>query len=357
MDFSLSAEQLQMQVELDRTLARVAPMDRVRAVSERAGQLLPDIWKEVRALGLPGLLIAADHGGLGLGILDAVVAAEQLGRHAVPTPFLGTAVMAPLAIARAGTRAQQEQYLPGLADGSTIAAVGILDDEGPAFAADGNYVSGRAAFVVDSAGADFFILADPAKRLFVVERNEPGVRVTTLDAIDRTRAICAVDLENVEAVSLPVRPADAIASMRAAARVVLAADTLGAAGTMLERAVAYAGQRRQFGRLIGSFQAVKHICADMAAELEPGRALLWYAAFAQDEELEDAELTTLHAKAYLADAGRMVARKSVEVHGGIGITDVLGLHFWFKRIGWNHQVFGSPERLRAEAARLEGLAA
>ena len=85
--------------------------------------------------------------------------------------------------------------------------------------------------------------------------------------------------------------------------------------------------------------------------------MLWYAAFAQDQQLEDAALTSLHAKAYLGDAGRMVARKSVEVHGGLGITDELGLHFWFKRVGWNHQMLGSPERLRHEAAQLQGLVA
>jgi alkylation response protein AidB-like acyl-CoA dehydrogenase len=126
---------------------------------------------------------------------------------------------------------------------------------------------------------------------------------------------------------------------------------------MLDAAVTYAGQRRQFGRPIGSFQAVKHICAEMAAELEPGRALVWYAAFAQDDRRDDASLAAAHAKAYLAEVGRMVARRAVEVHGGIGITEELGLHLWFKRIGWNYQVLGAPERLREEAARLQSLVA
>ena len=137
--------------------------------------------------------------------------------------------------------------------------------------------------------------------------------------------------------------------MRDAGRIVLAADTIGAAWRMIDDAVAYAGQRRQFGRLIGTFQAVKHLCADMAAELEPGRSLIWYAAYAQDQHRDDAALVTAHAKAYLSEAGRMVARKATEVHGGIGITDDLGLHFWFKRIGWNYQMLGAPERLREES--------
>jgi alkylation response protein AidB-like acyl-CoA dehydrogenase len=141
--------------------------------------------------------------------------------------------------------------------------------------------------------------------------------------------------------------------MRDAGRVALAADTLGAASHMLEKAVEYAGIRKQFGRAIGSFQAVKHMCAEMAAELEPARSLIWYSAYAQDEARADSVLATAHAKAYVSDAGRLVARKSVETHGGVGVTDDLGLHFWFKRIGWNHQLLGSPERLRSEAAALQ----
>jgi alkylation response protein AidB-like acyl-CoA dehydrogenase len=97
------------------------------------------------------------------------------------------------------------------------------------------------------------------------------------------------------------------------------------------------------------------MCAEMAAELEPGRALVWYAGYAVDQRLPDATLACLHAKSYLADAARLVARTSTEVHGGMGITDELGLHFWLKRIGWSYQVFGSPERLREEAAAAQGL--
>src|SRR5262249_44772679 len=131
----------------------------------------------------------------------------------------------------------------------------------------------------------------------------------------------------------------------------------GAGGRMIGMATAYAKQRKQFGRAIGSFQAVKHMCAEMAAELEPGRALMWYAAHAQDHLPEEGSLMAAHAKAYLTEIGRFVARTAVEVHGGIGITDLLGLHYWFKRMGVNRQLLGAPERLREEAARLQGLAA
>ena len=135
---------------------------------------------------------------------------------------------------------------------------------------------------------------------------------------------------------------------------VLAADTLGAAQRMLDRAVSYAREREQFGRPIGSFQAVKHMCAEMAAALEPCRALVWYAAYAQDARLDDARLAACHAKAHLGEVGREVSRTATEVHGGMGFTDELGLHHWFKRISANRQLLGGPERCRREAAALQG---
>src|SRR3546814_14578733 len=114
----------------------------------------------------------------------------------------------------------------------------------------------------------------------------------------------------------------------------------------------YAGQREQFGRLIGSFQAVKHMCAEMAARHEPCRSLVWYAAHAFDAVPNEASLVACHAKSHTAEVHRFVARTSTEVHGGMGFTDLLGLHYWFKRIGFDRQVLGGPEAVRAEAAAL-----
>jgi alkylation response protein AidB-like acyl-CoA dehydrogenase len=118
--------------------------------------------------------------------------------------------------------------------------------------------------------------------------------------------------------------------------------------------VAYALERKQFNRVIGSFQAIKHLCAEMAANIEPARALVWHAAHAIDEDMEDADVMVCLAKSLLADVGTFVARTSTEVHGGMGFTDLVGLHYWFKRIGANRQLLGSPERVREEAARLQG---
>ena len=139
-----------------------------------------------------------------------------------------------------------------------------------------------------------------------------------------------------------------------AGRVMLAADTLGAAQPMFDQAVAFAKERVQFGRVIGCFQAVKHTFADMVTVLEPCRALVWFAAHAQDALPDEARLAALQAKAHLDDVGRDVARMATEVHGGMGFTDLLGLHYWFKRIGFNRQMLGTPERCRDEAAVVQG---
>ncbi len=113
---------------------------------------------------------------------------------------------------------------------------------------------------------------------------------------------------------------------------------------MIEKAVAYAKERKQFGRVIGSFQAVKHMCAEMVAALEPCRALIWYAAYAFDEFPDQSRRMAAHAKAHTSEAGTFVARTATEVHGGMGFTDLLGLHYWFKRIGFDRQALGGPRR-------------
>ena len=141
-----------------------------------------------------------------------------------------------------------------------------------------------------------------------------------------------------------------------AGRVAVAADLLGAAERCLEKAVEYAKQREQFGRLIGSFQAVKHMCAEMAAELEPARSLVWYAAHAWTELPGEASLMAAHAKAHLAEIATEIARTATEVHGGIGFTDDHDLHLWFKRVGLDRQLLGGPALLREHAARLQGWA-
>jgi len=357
MRFALSEDQVLLQDSLTRALADLSPLERVRRFADGNESAAPDIWAGLAELGLPGLLVPEEHGGLGLGLLEAALAAEALGRVVAPTPFLGTAVLAPLALTLAGSAEQRSRWLPKLAAGEAVAGVAISEPiagarEGAGVTAAGGRLDGRALFALDAPGADLLIVADRGGGLHLAGSCEAAEPMPSIDA---TRRLTELTFKATPAEALTSN--QAIDRLRDAAWILLAADTLGAAQAMLDKAVAYAKERKQFGRTIGSFQAVKHLCAEMAAELEPARALVWYAAYAFDHAPDEAPLMAAHAKAHLSEIGRFVARTSTEVHGGIGMTDLLGLHYWFKRIGQNRQLLGGPEKVREWAARLQGLAA
>jgi alkylation response protein AidB-like acyl-CoA dehydrogenase len=216
-------------------------------------------------------------------------------------------------------------------------------------------LSGKTLFVLDFAGAVIYVVADKFGALYVVDANAKGLDKTTLNTIDATRAIGELRFDNVDAEPLTSgNPQATLDRMIDAGRIMLAADTLGAGGRMIEKAVDYAKERKQFGRVIGSFQAVKHLCAEMVAELEPCRALIWYAAYAFDAFPDQSRRMAAHAKAHTSEVGTFVARTATEVHGGMGFTDLLGLHYWFKRIGFDRQALGGPEKVRHDAAVAQG---
>ena len=206
-------------------------------------------------------------------------------------------------------------------------------------------------------GADAFLVAAGASDLLLLAANAPGLTVVPLATVDKTRRVAELNFDGVEAAAAiggPGGAARAIERMLDAGRVALTGDIVGACDAMLDQAVVYAEQRVQFGRVIASFQAVKHMCAEMAAELETTRSLFWYAAHAFDELPGEAALAIAHAKAHASETGTFVARTAIEVHGGVGFTDEQNLHVWFKRIGVDRQLLGGPSLLRARAARLQG---
>jgi alkylation response protein AidB-like acyl-CoA dehydrogenase len=359
MEFALTADQKMMQESINRTLERVCPLERVRKVSGHE-PFASDVLKALVELGVTGILIPEEFGGLGLTLLDAALAAEALGRQVAPVPFVASSVMAPIAIIGAGSDAQKKKYLPKLAAGELIAGVAISEQaaggrEKAGISAKGGKLSGKAMFVLDFAGADIFIVADKFGGLHIADAEAKGLEKTTLNTIDATRTIGELNFDAVETEPLSSgNPAATLDRMIDAGRIMLAADTLGAGGRMIEKAVDYAKERKQFGRVIGSFQAVKHLCAEMIAELEPCRALIWYAAYAFDEFPDQSRRMSAHAKGHTSEVGTFVARTATEVHGGMGFTDLLGLHYWFKRIGFNRQTRGGPEKVRHDAAVAQG---
>ncbi|MEG9861732.1 MAG: acyl-CoA dehydrogenase family protein [Parvularculales bacterium] len=370
MYFGLSEDQTLFQDSLTRYLAEASPPEVVRGAAE--AETSGDAWAATEVLrrgladmGAFGILIPEHYGGAGLGVLDAALVAETLGGAAAPVPFTAMAVMAPLALMLTGSDEQKERWLPRCAAGEAYIGVGVTEtfgrrDGGGLTAASDETLTGSAYFVLDGVNADAFIVADTGGQFYLIEAGAAGLEITPQITIDRTRGFCSLSCTATPASRLPGNAP--LHNMIAAGRVVLAADTLGAAQTMLDKAVDYAGEREQFGRIISSFQSVKHLCAEMAAEIEPLRSLVWYAAHARDavtrddgdDGNHDAQIAAAHAKALSGEAGRFVARTATEVHGGIGFTDLLGLHFWFKRIGANRQLLGGPEQVREEAARLQG---
>lgn len=360
MDFSLTSDQKMMAEALSRTLGDAASLERVRRFADDPKDRGADLWAALVDFGLPGIVIPEQYGGLGLTLLDAALASEALGRAVAPVQFLGV-VLAPLALMIAGSAEQQAEWLPKLASGEVTAAIAISEAvagarDGAGVTAAGGRLNGKALFVPGGMGANLLIVADTTGGLHLVRGEAGGISREIMTGIDLTRRMAELRFENVAAEPL-TGGSDALGRLRDAGWVLIAADTLGACDAMIAKAVAYAQERRQFGRVIGSFQAVKHLCAEMAAETEPCRALVWYAAYAFDDAPDEASLVAAHAKAHTSEVGRFVARTATEVHGGMGITDLLGLHYWFKRVGLNRQLLGGPERVRRWAAKIQGLAA
>ena len=361
MFFGLSEEQLLIQESFRGTLDRLVSLDRIRAVSNSDTSIDRDIWRELAGLGMPGLLIGEDFGGAGLQLFEAAIVATELGRSMAPVPFAATAVMAPLALKHAGSDAQQQEWLPKIAAGDAIIGTALAQAasgarRGSGVTASNNKLNGKAPFALDAADADAILIADDNNNLYLAKTDAKGLEQANLPTIDGTRPISEITLNDVDAEPLGKGSKDCVEDIINAGRIILAAESFGAGEEMLRRAVAYAKERKQFDRVIASFQAVKHLCAEMAAELQPCQSLIWYAAYAFDNLPEEARLSGLLAKSHMDEVGRFVARTATEVHGGMGYTDLMGLHFWFKRIGFNRAQLGSPEKLRSMAAAMQGLA-
>ena len=359
MYFGLSEEQKSLEENIHRFLEDNASLDVIKAVANGESEKAQQVHQGIIDLGLSGLVVPEEYGGLELNMLFATVVASALGSGTAPVPYAGSYVMAPIAINLGGDEQQKSNWLPKVAGGECVIGVGLSEyvgareDSGIEFS--NGKLSGRCLFLIDGKDADAYLLADKSGQLFLVDSSSSGITVTELTTVDKTRTSIELVLDKVDAEILPNSSnKEVIEKVLDAGRLMLAADTVGAAQVMLDKSVAYSLERKQFGRLIGSFQAVKHMCAEMAAELEPCHSMIWHAAHCQDNVPEEARLMACQTKAHVSEVGKQVSKTATEVHGGMGFTDELGLHYWFKRIGLNRQLLGSPELIREEAGKLQG---
>ena len=359
MYFGLSEDQIMLQDSVRRFLEAQSELEHVRVYAEGDDALAGQLQNGLMELGVPLVLIPEAQGGLGMGVLEAALIQEMLGRFVTPSAFMPAYGMAVAGLNVGATADQRNVWLGRIAGGDVVMGVGVTEAvgarEGAGLTLSAEAVSGRASFVMGAEIATHFLLA-AGDALVIIDRAADGVTETALTTIDKTRKTIMLDLENVTCDVLEGSAQPAVETMINVGRVLLAADSFGAAEMMLQKAVAFAKDREQFNRPIASFQAVKHMCADMAARLEPCRSLLWYAAYAQDNVPEEGPLMACMAKSHISEVGKFIARTSTEVHGGMGFTDLMGLHYWFKRIGFNRQLLGGPEKTRHDAAVLQGFA-
>ncbi len=375
MDFGLSEEQELLQQSARDFLARECPPAFVRQVAQDGDGFSRTLHTKMAEMGWTGLIVPERFGGLGLRMLDLAVLAEEMGRAVVPGPFFSSSVLAALAVMSAGTPAQKREWLPRIATGESLGTLALLEASDRLDAAGitaravasraGYRLSGTKMFVTDAHLADFIVGAfrigrgsgESGVALFLIPRGAAGLSITALESIDQTRRPCEVVLRDVE-VPKTALMTDAskgwkvINRLLDAAAVALAADGLGGAQRALEMSVEYAKVREQFGRAIGSFQAVKHILAEMVSEIEPARSLVWYAAYTFDQQPSDAARAASMAKARLNDVYSRTTNRAVQIHGGIGFTWEHDLHLWFKRAKWNEVAFGDAAFHRERIARL-----
>lgn len=344
MYFDLTDEQKMLQANLRALLADTVDLNALtQATPESIAALQAKLDAELAAMGVPAVLASAEHGGLELGLLTLAAVSEEIGRSAAPTASVRNALAAWL-IAEAGDDAQRGQWLAPLVDGSMQAAFASTQ----LGFADGA-VTGLAHFVEGGASANLYI-ADVGDGRLVLVAAGVEVSAVTPPALDVARATSTITFKAAPAALLKTTP-DLAERLRQAQLIVHAADAYGAGQRALDMAVAYAQERRQFDRPIGSFQAIKHQLAETALVMAPARFLPWRAAHAWDTAPAEAGRLAALAKAHTPEVAVTTARAMVEAHGGVGYTWEYPLHLFLKRAMYDRAAWGGPALHRAAAAR------
>ncbi|HEY6495823.1 MAG TPA: acyl-CoA dehydrogenase family protein [Trebonia sp.] len=374
MNFAFSPEQEEFRQSLRRFLAGKSPAAEVRRLMETDAGYDPQVWKQLAdQLGLQGLAIPEEYGGSGATPVELGIAFEEMGRVLLCAPFFSTVGLAAQALLAAGDDQAKREYLPRIADGSLLSTLAVTEEDGrwdlsavrtSAVADSGApavcLLDGTKMYVVDGHIAQLLLVVariDSGLGLFAVDASAEGVVRTPLPTLDMTRKLARVELRGVPA-RLVSGPGDATTALSRALDLALAALTaeqVGGAQRCLDMAVDYAKIRMQFGRPIGSFQAVKHKCAEMLLEVESAKSAAYHAAGSAEATSDELGVAAAIAKAYCSEAYFHVAAETIQVHGGIGFTWEHDAHLYFRRAKSSQLFLGDEHYHRERFAALTGI--
>ncbi len=363
MNFDFSEDQRRLQQELRRVLADHSTSANVRRVLEGEAPFCAATWRELAGLGALGIAIAEEHGGAGMGLLELCLVAEEAGRALAAVPLLPTVYLAAEAIARAGSPAQAADWLPRIASGEAVVSA-VIDGRQQRVLADpplrlsGTRLSGVANAVPDGLAARACLLLVDGQ-LVLADTTGSGVERREQRSLDPTRPLARIAFDDVPVEVLKAREGARVAAdVVDGGAVLLAFEAVGGAERALHAARDYVMERRAFGRLVGSFQAVKHKLAEIFAQIEIARAHAYYGAWAMASGAPELPRAAAAARVAATTAYRLAAEESLHLHGGIGYTWEVDCHLHLRRARWLGQILGNEHQWRESlAASLIGKAA
>jgi alkylation response protein AidB-like acyl-CoA dehydrogenase len=371
MNFAFSVEQEELRKVVKDFLNAKSSEATVRELMETESGYDDAVWSQMaEQMGLQGLIIPEEFGGSGYSYVELIVVLEEMGRRLLCAPYFSTVVLAGNTLIHSGDDAAKKDFLPGIASGETIATVaftepsGKWDEAGITMEAtksgDGYTLSGTKSFVLDGHTANLILVAartGGAVSLFAVDGAASGLTRTPLSTMDQTRKQTKLDFDNTPArlVGAEGQGWDVLSRVLDLAAVGLAAEQVGGAQECLEMAVQYAKDRVQFGRPIGSFQAIKHKCADMLLEVESAKSAAYYAGWCASELNDELPSVASLAKSYCSEAYFHTTAENIQIHGGIGFTWEHPAHLYFKRAKSSELLFGDPTYHRELLAQRIGI--
>jgi len=368
MNFAFSEEQEELRKVVRQFLDAKSPETEVRRLMDTTEGYDTAVWQQMGAeMGLQGLIIPENYGGSGYGYVELGVVLEEMGKALLCAPFFSTVALAANTLLHAGSEDAKKAYLPGIASGETIATVafteenGRWDEAGVTMTESGGKLTGTKSFVIDGHVADLVIVLAKSSGgglgLYAVEGNAAGLTRTALSTMDQTRKQAKLEFNGVAAT--PIAKAGFSwadwSTVLDLAVVALAAEQVGGAQRCLDMAVEYAKVRVQFGRPIGSFQAIKHKCADMLLEVESAKSAAYYGLWCAAEVNDELPSVASLSKAYCSEAYFHAAAENIQIHGGIGFTWEHPAHLYFKRAKSSELLFGDPTYHRELLAQRIGL--